>query len=238
MATIGLGLAPVVRDRGGRTSDRVFAELVAAIRDLRLPPGRLLSEAELAVELQVSRTPLREALARLADAGLLQVLPQVGTLVARIRMRDAEEARFIRETLETAAFDLACTRRPDVARLRDVLDVQRVAADRGDMDAFFMADEALHAGIFELSGYPGAWTAVQRSKFQLDRLRRLSLPDTETVDDLIDEHALIVDALEVGDSAGGQAHIRRHARRVLEFGPRLRAQYPDYFVDEPAMGRR
>lgn len=238
MANTGLGLAPVVRDRGGRTSDRVFDELVAAIRDLRLPPGRLLSEAELAVELQVSRTPLREALARLADAGLLQVLPQVGTLVARIRMRDAEEARFIRETLETAAFDLACSQPArDVSGLRAVLDAQRAAADRGDMDGFFVADEALHAGIFGLSGYPGAWTAVQRSKFQLDRLRRLSLPDTETVDDLIDEHTLIVDALEAGDSAGGQAHIRRHARRVLEFGPRLRTLHPDYFVDEPAVTR-
>ena len=237
MANAGLGLSPVVRDRGGRTSDRVFDELVSAIRDLRLPPGRLLSEAELAVELQVSRTPLREALARLADAGLLQVLPQVGTLVARIRMRDAEEARFIRESLETAAFDLACARAVrDVSKLRAVLAAQRAAADKGDMDAFFTADEALHAGIFEMSGFPGAWTAVQRSKFQLDRLRRLSLPDTSTVDDLIDEHTWIVDALEAGDSVGGQAHIRRHARRVLEFGPRLRVLHPDYFVDEPATG--
>lgn len=238
MANTGLGLTPVVRDRGGRTSDRVFDELVMAIRDLRLPPGRLLSEAELAVELQVSRTPLREALARLADAGLVQVLPQVGTLVARIRMWDAEEARFIRETLETAAFDLACARNlRDVSALRAVLAAQRVAADRDDMDAFFSADEALHSGIFDMSGYPGAWTAVQRSKFQLDRLRRLSLPDTATVDDLIHEHTWIVDALEAGDSVGGQAHIRRHARRVLELGPRLRLLHPDYFVDERAVVR-
>jgi DNA-binding GntR family transcriptional regulator len=134
MSALELGLSPVVRaGTGSRMSDRVFAELAAAIRDLRLPPGRLLSESELALELRVSRTPLREAIARLADAGLVQVLPQIGTLVARIRMTDVEEARFVRESLETAAFEAACqfpTR--DVSALRVILNTQEHAAAAGE----------------------------------------------------------------------------------------------------------
>lgn len=234
MEPMGLGLHPVVRIRGtGRTSDRVFEQLVAAIRDLRLPPGRLLSEGELAEELHVSRTPLREAIARLADAGLVQVLPQVGTLVARIRMSDVEEARFVRENLEMAAFEAACAIGVgEIPALREIIRRQQRAATAGDLEAFFSADEALHARIFAISGHPGAWAAVQRMKLQLDRLRRLSLPDRTTVTTLISDHTKIVDALEAGQVRAGQRHISAHARRVLEHAPRMRAKHPDFFVDE------
>lgn len=234
MTTMGLGLVPVERGYGGgRASDRVFEQLVAAIRDVRLPPGRLLSEGELTAELGVSRTPLREAIARLADAGLVQVLPQVGTLVARIRMSDVDQARFVRATLETAAFEIAC-RLPtrDVTALRANLVRQQDAAAGNDFEAFFVADEELHAGIFALSGYPGAWQAVQRVKFQLDRLRRLSLPQGTTMAELIVDHRLIVDALEAGEVAAGSQRIGIHAGRVLEFAPGMQRLHPDYFTGE------
>lgn len=224
-------LTPITRRQGGsRTSDRVFDQLLAAIRDLRLEPGRSLSEPDLAKQLRLSRTPLREAIARLMDMGLVEVVPQVGTHVALIRMSDVEEARFIRENLELAAFEVACaspTR--DVSMLRVLLKRQEAAYADGDLDAFFAADEALHEQIFTLSGYPGAWQMVQRRKFQLDRLRYLSLPDPTTVGELIKDHTSIVDALEHGRPAEGRAHISTHARRALALAPRLRERHPDYF---------
>lgn len=229
----GGGLAPVSRpSRGPRVSDRVYDELAAAIRDMRLPPGASLSETDLAVRLQVSRTPLREALARLVDAGLVIVVPQVGTTVALISLQDVEEARFVRENLEIAAFAEACTKPAvSVSQLHALLDVQERCQAEGDLDGFFEADEALHAGIFALAGYPGAWQTVQRMKVQLDRLRRLSLPEPSTIRTLIDEHRQIVDALEERDTRGGKSVIRRHARRVLQEGPGLRAKYPTYFSE-------
>jgi DNA-binding GntR family transcriptional regulator len=228
-------LAPVGRIRTRtRASDRVYAELVTAIRELRIPPGASLSETELADQLQVSRTPLREAIARLVDNGLVSVVPQVGTRVELIRLRDVEDARFVRESLELAVFAVACdnpVRDADVDELRALLTEQERCHQRGDVDAFFAADEALHRKIFAISGYPGAWQALQPMKLQLDRLRRLSLPDPSTVPTLIDDHTAIVEALAGGDVGGGQEHIRRHARRVLELGPALRAQHPGYFAD-------
>ena len=235
MTTMGLGLTPVIRSPDTqRTSDRVFTQLSAAVRDLRLAPGRLLSELELTDQLHVSRTPLREAIARLADAGLVQVLPQVGTLVARIRMSDVEEARFVRENLEMAAFADACAVGDrSIEELRGLIGVQQRAAENGDLNRFFAADEALHGGIFAVGGHHGAWSAVQRMKWQLDRLRRLSLPDATTVTALIGEHTSIVDALEAGQIHAGKKRIRAHARRVLEHAPHLRSRHPDYFTDEP-----
>jgi DNA-binding GntR family transcriptional regulator len=224
-------LASVGRTRvRQRTSDRVYDELASAIRDLRIPPGASLSETDLAEQLHVSRTPLREAIARLVDTGLVSVVPQVGTRVELIRLDDVEQARFVRESLEVAAFAAACEDPArDVAPLRLLLKQQATACEAHDLDAFFAADEALHERIFALSGYPAAWQLIQPMKMHLDRLRRLSLPEPETVRTLLAEHTAIVDALEAGDSHGGRAHIRAHARRVLENGPGLQAKHPGYF---------
>jgi DNA-binding GntR family transcriptional regulator len=214
-----------------RVSDRVLAQLLAAIRNLNLLPGQSLSETELAEQLHVSRTPLREAIARLAENGLVHVIPQVGTKVSLISMSDVRQAQFVRETLEVGAFGVACARRErDVTKLRSLLQHQRVADEQRDFEAFFQADEALHEQIFALSGFPGAWTAVQGMKVQLDRLRRL-MPDHNTISELIAEHEVIVDALQAGKRAVGQKCITVHARRVLQYAPSLRDRFPEYFED-------
>lgn len=227
-----LRLPPVTRGRGtGRTSDQVFDTLAEAIRDLGLLPGQLLSETDLADQLQVSRTPVREAIARLVDVGLVQVVPQVGTSVARIRMADVHEARFVRESLEVAAFEEACASPDrDGSALLALLERQEQAHAAGNLEQFFAADEEFHMEIFRLSGHAGAWPAVQRMKLQLDRLRRLSLPEKATTRALIDEHRLIAGTLEDRDVAKGRAHVSAHARRVLEQAPQLQRKHPNYFT--------
>lgn len=225
-------LSPVGRVRTrARTSDRVYDELVTAIRELRIPPGASLSETDLAEQLHVSRTPLREAIARLVDNGLVSVVPQVGTRVERIHLPDVEQAWFVREALEVAAFATVCSQEArDVAELRSLLEQQKRANLAHDFNAFFELDEALHQHIFQMSGYPGAWSAMQPMKLQLDRLRRLSLPDPHTIDALIAEHTAIVDSIESGSLESGTDHIRRHAQRVLAYGPALRDEHPELFT--------
>jgi DNA-binding GntR family transcriptional regulator len=214
-----------------RASDRVYHELASAIREMRILPGASLSETDLAEQLQVSRTPLREAIARLVETGLVSVVPQVGTRVEPIRLRDVEQARFVRESLEVAAAAAACAKpERDVSRLRSLLADQRRSSRARDIDGFFAADEALHRQIFELSGYPGAWQTMQPMKMHLDRIRKLSLPDPKTVRALIAEHTAIVEAIDAADTARARALISKHAGRVLETAPALQAAYPGYFA--------
>jgi GntR family transcriptional regulator, rspAB operon transcriptional repressor len=211
-------------------SDRVYAELEAAIRNLVIKPGQLLSETELSAQLKVSRTPLREALSRLAQGNLVAVIPQVGTRCTQIVMADVEEASFIRRTLEAGAFERAVLRdNRDVSRLRVLLRRQREAYEASNRDEFFSADESLHEGIFRMAGFPGVWSVVQRSKIQLDRLRRLYLPEVLESESLIEEHTALVDALEAGDVEEGRKIIEAHASHVLERAPELMAAYPEYF---------
>jgi GntR family transcriptional regulator, rspAB operon transcriptional repressor len=214
-------------------SDVVFEALLGAIKELRLPPGASVSESELADRLEVSRTPIREAITRLVEMGLVQVIPQVGTRVARIRLDEVEQARFVREHLEVAAFAAACAQPDlDLSTLRALLVRQEQTHDLEDPSGFFEADEAFHAEIFRLSGYPVAWQVVAPIKLQLDRMRRLSMPEPATTRDLIDEHAFLAEALDLRSLEAGTARLRTHARRVTEYSPRLRDKWPDYFVDD------
>ncbi len=212
-------------------SDRVYEELISAIRELRLKPGAVLSESDLSVRLGVSRTPVRETISRLVDHGLLRVVSQVGTRVALIDMAAVEEACLIRSALESAAFRDACSfAELDVTGLRGILVRQEHAGAGGNVDAFFEADEDLHQEVFRLGGHPGVWSVLQRSKLHLDRLRRLILPEAMASRALIDEHARIVDLLEARDVGEGLEVIRRHSRHVLSQAAAVRSAYPHYFV--------
>lgn len=213
-----------------RISDRVYDELLSAIRDLVFKPDAVLSETELSIQLGVSRTPLREAISRLADQGLVNVVPQVGTRVSLIDMSAVEEACFVRGALETAAFRLACSDGArDVSKLRAILLRQERAVVAEDSEAFFRTDEELHQEIFRLSGHVGAWNVILRSKLHLDRLRRLILPEVMSSRALVTEHTRIVDLLEAGDVEAGCELINEHSTHVIKQAPSIRAEYPDFF---------
>ena len=230
---------------GDRLSDGVYAELSEAIRSLELPPGTKLSEPTLAARLGVSRVPVREAIARLADQRLVTVTPQVGTRVAPILMSEVENACFIRSSLEAGALRQAIARGQgrrgepglesglDLAELRGILASNRAFFDAGDADGFFATDELLHQAVFALAGVPQVWDVVRGVKVHLDRLRHLHLPHVMASSDVIDEHTQIVEALERGDAEGGEAVIRRHASRIIADSDELRARYPDYFPATP-----
>ncbi len=216
---------------GKRASDGVYAALEAAIRELRLLPGELLSETDLARQFEVSRTPVREAIARLAHAGLIQVIPQVGTLVARIRIQEVEEARFVREHLEVAAVGIICESPDrDVSELWRLIEEQEAAIARGDLRHFFFADARMHMEIFRMCGNPGAWEAVQRKKIQLDRMRWLNLPQPNAISVLLEDHRHMVSGIEAGETALACERARVHARRASMALPDLQRKYPMYFL--------
>src|SRR5580700_10009684 len=95
--------AAVVDLREASKAERVYGSLRRRIRELALPPGAPLRKDEIAAELGVSRAPVSEAIARLAEEGLVEVFPQHGSFVAPIRAADVRDSLFIRTALETEA---------------------------------------------------------------------------------------------------------------------------------------
>jgi DNA-binding GntR family transcriptional regulator len=224
----------VVREHS-TTSARVqaYAALRAAIISAELAPGRQLSENELAARLGVSRTPIREALVRLRDERLVEIVPQLGTFVTRISTPAVADAQFIREALECA-----CVRRAaelatedDVAALEDNIRAQEHARDSDDFDAFYLLDDAFHQSLCDMSEHRAVWPVSQRARGHLNRVRRLSMPVPSYLAEMIEQHRRVVSAVADHDCDGAEALLRDHLRNVLQAVPRIRAQHPGFFEE-------
>jgi DNA-binding GntR family transcriptional regulator len=224
---------PLSERRSGRTTRaRVYANLRDAIVRAELEPGRQLSENELAASLGVSRTPVREALVRLRDDRLVEIVPQLGTFVSPISTRAVADAQFIREALECAAVRAAAARvtAEDIETLEQNLTAQERARDSADFDAFYVLDDGFHQAICDLSGR-AVWAITQRAKGHLNRIRRLSLPMPSYLAEMIVEHRAIVTRLAEQDPDGAEAALRHHLQMVLREVPRIREQHPDFFEE-------
>jgi GntR family transcriptional regulator, rspAB operon transcriptional repressor len=222
--------------RSASTRAQVYALLRRDIVSLDLLPGQALSENELAARHSVSRTPVREALIRLADEGLVEVAPQLGTFVSRISVRDVVEIQFIRETLERASLPHAVKNitSADEAYLRALLDEQEDAGRKGDLHHWFATDEDLHRTLLEIGGHPRVWPIVSSAKAHLDRVRMLSLPDPTILSELLSQHRAIVDFVVAKQRKNADSVLSHHLRIALDILQPLEEEHPDYFVlDEP-----
>lgn len=206
-----------------RLSDTVYAALRDMIVRAEMPPGSRIAESEIAERLGMSRTPIREALLRLADEGLVQMFPQSGIFVTPICLVTVNEAQFIREHLECAVIrDLAVSVGPSgMAMLRAILMRQEAAQRSGDLNEFYALDEALHAQFCTLARREGVWRVIQHRKTHLDRVRWLSLPVADQIPRLIEQHQAIVDALCQHDPDTAEMSLRVHLREVYATIERL-----------------
>ena len=122
----------------GPLSNRVYLSLKDAILTLQYAPGEILRKQVVCEALHVSRSPVSEAVARLASEGLVTILPQTGTYVSRFSMAEIRESAFLREALELAAIEYLAPRIADeqIVELRRNLRVQEALVHDGDIAGF------------------------------------------------------------------------------------------------------
>jgi DNA-binding GntR family transcriptional regulator len=213
-------------------SDQVEARLRDAIVSGALAPGTALSEATVALAAGVSRQPVREALRQLAQENLVDVYPQVGTVVAPVRVTLIHEGRFIRRALEIANLQelVRTIAPPQVVELRRVLALQRAAVEAGRADEFFRLDETMHSLFFRFTGRERVWTLVAGVKVHLDRVRFLLLDRVaKHAARALREHQSLVARLAAHDGPGVAKLIRQHVDSVAEDLELLRANTPEGF---------
>ncbi|MDF3214107.1 GntR family transcriptional regulator [Mesorhizobium sp. M7A.F.Ca.CA.001.09.2.1] len=212
-------------------SPQIYERLRRAITTLAMLPSEALSEQDLAQQLGVSRTPVREALIRLADEGLIDILPQRGSFVAPIRLSDVEEAQFIREALEVSVVQKLAGHGSSafIAAGRVNLAQQAKAVAEGDRELFLELDEGFHRSLCEEAGLPKSWRVIQVVKLQMDRVRYLSLPEPGHLETLLAQHVAIFEAVETGEAKQAGARMAAHLREVLRTVQRLNVARPDLF---------
>lgn len=220
----------VVAERRRTNRQAVYATLRRRVLTMELPPGAALSENELAAALGVSRTPVRESLILLAEEGLVQVFPQVGSFVSRVDPVRVADAQFLREAVELAALeDLPSTLDADVVSL---LEENLLRQDVPDIsvEEFFGLDEEFHQGLLRLSGHGNAWATVSAAKGHLDRARRLGLHAASPPAVNAAQHRAILTAVRARDLPAARSAMRLHLRAVFADVERIRASSPQLFA--------
>jgi DNA-binding GntR family transcriptional regulator len=176
---------------------QIYDQLLVAINTMKMLPGQRLSETEISQKLGVSRQPVRETFIKLNQNGLVEVLPQRGTYVVKISVKLIGDARFIREAIELAIIKKAI----EVAdnsffeKIDNLLEKQREASKVNDMEMFHKYDDAFHQCFATEIGHEHAWHIVEQQKSRLDRVRFLSLPQTDTMAHVVKQHTRIAQAV-------------------------------------------
>ncbi len=213
--------------------NRVFKVLREAIVQLQFRPGHLLSEAEMAKQIGVSRQPVREAFIKLAEIGLVEIRPQRGTLVTLISAKEMENARFLREIIEVAIvrkLALVVTD-GDIAVLREMTGELDRVGQSGDVTSILRTDEDFHVKIAELADCAYAWRILENLKTNIDRVRYLTLGEAGIVENVVSQHHAIVDALATRSPDLSEAAMRTHMADIIYALPSMVTAHPELFVD-------
>jgi DNA-binding GntR family transcriptional regulator len=199
---------------------------------LALVPGTALSRAEIAEAYGVSQTPVRDAMMKLEEEGLLFVYPQSKTVVSKIDIGHARETQFLRLSLELEV-TRQLTRRSDKRDLtvpHRILSAQKDALDRDEtLDRFGALDRLFHQSLCEMMGVSNLWLLISARSGHIDRLRALNLPDPGKPRSILEYHEGILDAIGTGDLPLVDRMVREHLSGTLASVDQIRDRYPDYF---------
>jgi GntR family transcriptional regulator, rspAB operon transcriptional repressor len=217
--------------RATTTASVVYRDLREEIVSLRRKPEEPISEKQIAEAYGISRTPVREAVLRLADEGLIEVFPQSGTFVARIPLAVLPEAIAVRRVLEEAVMRHAAAKvtRAQLAQLNACLERQREMVAAADQDGFHQCDKEFHALLADIAGYPGFWALILQSNIQVDRFRRLTLPVEGRMSVVVAEHEAIVAAIADRDPDRAARALVAHLDDMQQAIADARRDHPQYF---------
>ena len=218
-------------DFQGSLANRTYLALREAILNLSYRPGEALRKGEICDVLGVSRSPVAEAITRLAGEGLVDVVPQAGTYVARFSMEEIREGAFLREAIELAAVEAVAERitEEQLVQLRRNLRVQEALVADGDFAGFYKLDGEMHGMILSFTGFRKLGQVADTAWVHVNRARQLILPMPGRVAETLEEHRAILAALEARDPEAARAAMRRHLGRLITFLEPLEKSHPELF---------
>lgn len=216
-------------DRTRQISPQIVEYLRERILALELKPGATLSRTALQQQFGLSQTPVRDALLKLEEEGLVTVYPQYATLVSRINIDLARQTHFMRRAIESDAVRVLAEQ-PHAGVVTDLRQANEAVAEQAknkDQARFLIADRAFHHTIFKHADLLELWPILRRHSGHLDRLRMLNLPNLG-MDRVVILHGQIIDGIAAGDPDMAVAAMREHLSKTLAMLEWIGQEYPDY----------
>ena len=202
-----------------RLADMVYDAIRQSIMNKSLPPGGRVTEAGLAQQLGVSKTPVREALLRLRRIGVIEPDGGRGARVVRPSRRAIREAYEVREALEVFAVRTVAARvgGADLERISDAASRSLERAEQGDQSGFREWDFAFHRAIADAAANPRLKELIEDVFTLIGTLRQRDFPDFRWPVECARGHGQIADAIARRDVAGAEAAARAHIRQVEDY---------------------
>ncbi len=222
-----------VIDRKQNLVRQVYQILYESIISLWLKPGQALREKEICEQLQISRTPVREAFLKLADERLIVILDRSGTYVSRINIEDVLESQFIRESMETATVRYAVRNwDKDLSeKLSLLLEQQKQCVKDDNRLRLYELDEMFHKTIVEFRFSSRIWKIINNAKAQMDRVRILAIPLPRTAAEIVEEHSRIFEALCSGNETQAVDAMSLNINTVFTSLEQLLEKHHEYFEE-------
>ncbi len=200
------------------------------IVSLDLAPGSQISENELAAELGLSRTPIREALIELSKVKIIEIYPQKKSVVSLIDYDMVEESRFMRNLLECAVVELDCqmTTPADIHRLQENVRLQNFYLDNFYPEHLMLLDNEFHGILFDIARKSQVFALMQNISIHFDRVRSMALSSVKNLK-IVQDHGEIVSAIIEKDVSRARKLMEIHLNRYKIDAAEIRQTHPQYF---------
>lgn len=210
--------------------DYALRNIKENIINLELAPGSQISENELAAEMGLSRTPVREALIELSRVRIIEIHPQKKSTVPLIDYELVEESRFMRNLLECAVVELDCemARPVDLERLSANVRLQNFYLDNYYTNELMTLDNQFHGILFEIAKKTQIFALMQNISIHFDRVRSMALSTVKNTK-IVQDHEAIVQAIRDKDPKAARERMEIHLSRYKIDAADIRAAYPRYF---------
>ena len=215
----------------GSLTNRTFLAIREAIMELNFLPGEIIRKHDICNALGVSRSPVSDALAKLRNEGLVEVVPQSGTFVSRFSLQDIKEGAFLREAIELACIEILASNisEQQLIDLNRNLKLQKVLAESDDYQGFYQLDAKMHGMIMDFTGYKNLAKVTKTGWVQVDRARQLLLPVDGRLKKAFQEHRAVIKALEQNDVALAREKMRTHLNQLILLLTPLEKKHPHLF---------
>jgi DNA-binding GntR family transcriptional regulator len=225
----------IERKNSENTRQYIYRVLKENIMNLNLKPGEAVGEIELSKILNVSRTPLREAIAQLTTEKLLNVFPQRGSFVSKINLSLVEEAIFLRELCEHKILSIACKDDDTEVLIKNLeknIEYQKITLNfNGDLQDFFALDNEFHHEFFKKYNKTNIWEAIKRLSIHYDRLRLLDALEKTNIQIILNQHIEILKSIKTKDEKNIKNLIKGHLLNYREIIELYKTKYPLYFCE-------
>lgn len=210
--------------------DYALRVLRGNIISLDLAPGTAISENELAAEIGISRTPVREAIIELAKAYLIEIYPQRGSFVSLIDPKMVDEARFLRRVMDTAVIEEVCETADEegIRLLEENVELQEFYLSKGTTDKLFDLDNKFHRDIYVVAKKDIIYDIHSTLMIHFDRVRNLSVVTVKN-NGIVGEHRAMLEAIKAKDKKTASELVARHLDHYQVDEIEIRSRRPEFF---------